>query len=159
MIPHSLPDSYSCRNETCATPGKAVSSWEKALLLQACQQTQECPARPCLQLMTTERRTGLIAQGSLSSLLKAHRSYSAEGKASKLIRNKTAYEMWFMAFRWVKRQELGLMEQWQVQVGKVLERCVISLSALWQSCRYLTHCSCYCTATRNCCPDRQPLVR
>lgn len=159
MIPHSLTDSYSCRNEICAAPGKAVSSWEKSLLPQAWQQTQECPARPCLQLMTTRRRTGLVAQGSLSSLLKPHRSFSAEATASKLLRKKIAYEMWFMVLRWVKKMRVGLggtvTGTGRKGGEKMCPQPECSVTGVW--CRYPTHCCSYCSATRNCCQTGNPL--
>lgn len=81
--------------------------------------------------MTTQKRTGLVAQGSLSNLLKVHRSFSAEATASKLLRNKTAYKMWFMVLRWVKKMRVWLdVELGDGKVGKGLERCVPNLSAL-----------------------------
>lgn len=69
--------------------------------------------------MTTQKRTGLVAQGSLSNLLKVHRSFSAEATASKPLRNKTAYEMWFVVLRWVKKMRVGLdVELGDGKVGK-----------------------------------------
>lgn len=130
--PHSLADSYSCIN--------LCHSRESSFLMGAVTVNPSMTTTtgmPCKALFAAgdsqkEDRAG--NSGLTFCLLKAHRSFPAEATASKLIRNKTAYEMGLMVLRWVKKWELGLMEMWQVQVGKVLERCVPSLSALWQWC-------------------------